>query len=774
MPVPQPTARTASEFVTTRLGSRSKPTGIAASLPARGVDPISAMLPGSLYYLRKDEEVFGYKAKVPTLLLQVYPAKLLNLIPNRWRGARPLPDYILYENFFVARLRKQLERKGGPIERLGLNRVQVLLKSYGSKAKVTAKNYVKEYCQFLVPRSGSLRGGRRNEPIRGLHVQGGEVISSVKVGAAGSKQLRVRFALIGLDANKLPVLEIVDPRPYLRLWPTFNPQTKDHPIIKWVLRQAVNVNFHLRFEYPIADKYVSIKWKPKVKLQVNGATLLSSDKPDSKYVYHFTLSNTLYARVVNKKLHFQIELGGKIQDGVTFPNSWTTADRRDLFGRPGSYSSFPGVSPSTASNPLTFRIFESRPLQLQYVSPYIVSWQSSSPDVLVHVPRGLRAVVREYHNHKLQREQKLRTDKQGRIFPVFLNKPKPLLTRLLVVQEEIVDSKISLPSTQARYRVKGMETQIEFKKHLPPDRNWNPTVVLRGKYTVAGLYMLKVLKETHNWLWRMTAAAGETQQWQGIPLRAVLWDKATPRGKPGAHANWPTRTYGMVGSLEYQVVFERSLMQGRSTIIHEYGHIVLDKLCDIGPWNMTLAMNRNKVVESHDWNLISNRSHALNEGFAEFLQGIFGSYDSVFKIQDKINDKLEYPNKKPGPKLRDARHPLLGLKVEGAIANALFRVFSEVVLGQNLHGKRYYQNQVGQDRTGETQKIPYLPGKNSRREQQIQQDFYRLILQPLVMLTSYTYYRIDSKKYFDSMERKATPPEWKLILPILQGLNIRG
>jgi hypothetical protein len=113
----------------------------------------------------------------------------------------------------------------------------------------------------------------------------------------------------------------------------------------------------------------------------------------------------------------------------------------------------------------------------------------------------------------------------------------------------------------------------------------------------------------------------------------------------------------------------------RPTVIHELSHQVMWKEVGISSLNIVgQIIDPQGLCMSHYETMVSNPTHAIIEGWAEVLEGIFEPSSLTFTASSRVRVGDRWVPLGPTPANQ-------GMKVEGAFAQAIISIFQSYVVG---------------------------------------------------------------------------------------------
>src|SRR5262245_11630017 len=169
----------------------------------------------------------------------------------------------------------------------------------------------------------------------------------------------------------------------------------------------------------------------------------------------------------------------------------------------------------------------------------------------------------------------------------------------------------------------------------------------------------RILRELSTFLFHITDGT-----WTGV--RDLTLSTTCPSG-PGNAFAWPVGRVN-IGSKHHW---------DRGTLIHELSHQVMWKeagISIIGIVNFVVSCNLHLI---HSEDLLTNPTHALIEGWAEFMEGIFEHDKTPYSV-GVVHDANDKPVGPLGPPPVNR-----GEIVEGAFANGLWEMFYHAYVVQS-------------------------------------------------------------------------------------------
>ena len=713
-----------------------KPTGLQISVQGQASRQVYAMLPGSLYYLHPGNIAFGYKFKRPAVFLETVPMRQL----SKWSAVAPIPQFIIIENISPTSLRKDLAREDGPLGVYSKRLREALFKDMGLFS--TALLIREEVARRAVP-------NRRVRRSTGVYVGTGAKTGTVYAG----KPLVVRFAHIGRSGK----LELMNPLPFLKVLSTVDKTLAAHPLVKFAQKQSEQLAFHFRFEYWSTHhgKYQVVDWSPKVTLSFENGGIQKGGRVNANGKSSFIIRKSNYQKALNKKLHFEITSRRSAISGVKLPATWTTVGKYDIYGNPLWFDKFPGISIGTSKDPVVIRIMDAVRLRLQYVPKGTTRPSPLSSGVKVNV--------------KSPNKSTLRTDGSGQIiWPYFSNPPTKLE---LEIEGEMQDKSLKLPSTTVYVKKSNRSTQKQLRwdislpiaprriatlnpllTHTIRADTRHPNDIMRDKsyYIRLALYHLKIVQEVHRWLQFMTLGA-----WKGEELFMVL------QNVPGHHTE---------ASFQKRFLFiDNEYHWSRRATAHEFGHRVMADLLEItGNAGKKKLAVKEKYISPHWPNMISQRTEAFTEGWAEFFGLAFGSRGNGAHLNP--SSRLSYPTGTPSAKQRFGRTPTLmshvdlGEIVEGAFADALWHILKSQVLDPR---NRFFNDYVHESTNGDIfsahqSNLYYKKALSATQRRKFVKYFWK----PMQALRSNMQAGgkgVNSREYWNAIKQNVSSTEWNRI-----------
>ena len=315
--------------------------------------------------------------------------------------------------------------------------------------------------------------------------------------------------------------------------------------------------------------------------------------------------------------------------GRKLPAQWSTEPRYSKNDKTGLFRNFAGFALGTAASPLVYRVGIDIHLLVQFVVPGSLAKPQGSPTR--PAPPSMKVDIRS--NGALATDRSLGTfptDENGRVDVILDDNPTQDL--YFVVELAIEDPQIRLSRFSAQ---SGLVSATPIKwvsgaRGMPvaPGRffaasfrrdhvgeHGNPQLLILQddpNYADPAAHTLAVIRELHEWLYRMTK-----QDWQGVNGLAVdLFTGVAVSGSAFTH--YPTS----FSAPDWNVKIEHSHFWDRSTIAHEYAHHVMWHLAGIGLLNFVTLLGKYQFL--HYPTVASNPTHALIDGWAEFVELIFG------------------------------------------------------------------------------------------------------------------------------------------------------
>jgi len=369
--------------------------------------------------------------------------------------------------------------------------------------------------------------------------------------------------------------------------------------------------------------------------------------------------------------------------GRKLPEKWSTKGWKARDGQPGYYKEFLCVRMGDVGSPHVFRIGVDFHVRWTYERPGMPDEAST---------KGLPCTVDSQRLVNLD-DVTLHTDEKGEIHGVIFSDIEPGDDISFHIFFKMEDASINLP--EASVDVGGWKTnEADVKVFAKLDRTSigtkaGPEIIKAstGERNVA-FYFLKILREWSTFLFHITDHA-----WTGVPN--LTMSTTCPSGPSNAFS-WPIGRIN-IGSKHHW---------NRGTLVHELSHQVMWKqanISSIGIVNFVASCNLHLI---HSTSLLSNPTHALIEGWAEFVEGIFD-----FGTPYPVSDVFDSNDNRVGPLGPVSNVPLnRGESVEGAFANGLWETFRDYVVGSA--GSAHISESANGDITGSA---PWIQNADVKR-----------------------------------------------------------
>jgi hypothetical protein len=383
---------------------------------------------------------------------------------------------------------------------------------------------------------------------------------------------------------------------------------------------------------------------------------------------------------------------------TTLPDEWSTKGWKADDGSPGYYENYIGSPLGTPSHPLIFRIGLDFHARFLYEDIRTNRRQVVPDGIPVHVYSGdsLKCTHPTYN---------------GEVYDVIFD-IEPGEDFIFVLLYEMTDPSINLKKTVIRFSI-GPEVlhwstfwNDQYKQEYS---NYDRTSIYNRTSGIhndpqeficatpdwnAFFFILKILREWSIFLFLLTGGE-EEWEWKGVEELTIY-----PTSISGRSYSWPR------GSVN---IDEDDLWK-REIIVHELSHQIMWKELDITDWDVVNEALPGGVYFLNHWsNLLSNRMHALMEGWANFMEAIFDDSTQdlpyfVTIVEDRFENRyaLGHPHPLPAnplppptfPSILPPISPIISLptlpvsgeSVEGAFANSLWNIFRRNVVAPCIGG----------------------------------------------------------------------------------------
>lgn len=557
-----------------------------------------------------------------------------------------------------------------------------------------------------------------------ITVDGGQSIGEAEHAVPANPSSDIEFTLQLLDGAGNDLSPIL----HLRAMPQYGgAKWREHPLIGAVKNIAIPVNIWLKFEVwnQSTNTFDSLPQGVGVSLMESSNDLLGSPvQTDNNGVVHFNIPD-LQAIQSEPDIFFIVHTNGMNHAGRTLPAKWSTKGWSAVDGSPGYYENFTGTQLGDALNPLKFRIGVDFHLYLNYRD------HSKSPPAFVPAPEGIPIEVWKVSSQgTLDRideifsagatpSSKIRTNDNGQLHGTVFDVDGGN-TIYFKVFFELEEEEINLPLTKV---------QIDPASHVwltfeRDDDRWDNENCFPGNANTSlgtasvpktcpctvknrnvGLYFLKILKELSTFLFHMTQTPADVA-WQGIPgltlyptsiAKAYSWPLGEVNIPPEKH--WDRRT--IIHEISHQLMWKEADIDSvdiAALVVSNQAWLLVPQLV---PAYMILDYEPPELWLPHSCFSLSNRTHALIEGWAEFMVAIFdvrlstppywlgavgtprkNLYDfwGTLALYVASRGTLPPPNESLWPTPPDPPDPNRGEKVEGAFANVLWAIFEKYVV----------------------------------------------------------------------------------------------
>lgn len=383
--------------------------------------------------------------------------------------------------------------------------------------------------------------------------------------------------------------------------------------------------------------------------------LVASTTTAAGGVAFFNVSDLSPSGETAPDLFFRVHTDGRRVAGQTLPGTWSTAGWLAADGTPGLRRSFAGGVMGTADRPLVFRIGVDVHVQFTYRNNRTGAMDPATMMVPVEVHSGRVGDRSALDVH---------IDTLGQVHCVVFD-VDPGDDLWLHLDFEMTDPAINLPRCVVEMSQAGWSTVWD-----DADRWVFPlaatSVGTRAAPVVLpitvnerndALYMLKILREWQTFFFGLTGGA-----WRGVRL------SLSRRSVSGVAYSWP------VGELNIPPADHFD----RPTLAHELSHQVMWEEADVSSLGIAYDVIRRNLKLYHRVDLLANPTHALIEGWAEFVEAAFttsgsGSGTPPWSVGTVSPDGGAPVPLGPPP-------PNRGESVEGAFSDGLFAIWQQDVL----------------------------------------------------------------------------------------------
>jgi|GEM_PF-3246575 len=380
----------------------------------------------------------------------------------------------------------------------------------------------------------------------------------------------------------------------------------------------------------------------------------------------FNLPNLSASGKPNPDIFFLVHTNGRSHAGHTLPSEWSTKGWRAADGTPGFQPGFTGPSLGTPSAPVVFRVgldFHAR-FQYRDLSPTLKT--PPGPAVDAPAPQGIPVSIRAGVGSLVDR-QTLRTDGNGEVHgaafnidageSVFFNLDFSMEDAAINLPQARVPMDIPDQSGWNTFNSDAGESVFRNNDSISLGTQVSPKVFLMtANDRNAAMYMLKVLREWSIFLFRITGGA-----WTGVSGLTIRRSSIS-----GIAFSFPVGTLNIPPSDHFN----------RETLTHELSHQIMWKEVNVSTLGIIFQATIGPLRLRHFINLFENETHALIEGWAEFMEAVFEGKSTPPFAVTALFDKNRTPAGTLGPPPPDNR----GEKVEGAFANGLWAIFQNHVV----------------------------------------------------------------------------------------------
>jgi hypothetical protein len=184
------------------------------------------------------------------------------------------------------------------------------------------------------------------------------------------------------------------------------------------------------------------------------------------------------------------------------------------------------------------------------------------------------------------------------------------------------------------------------------------------------MYFLKTTREWSQFLFHITGGS-----WQGVEGLTF-----TLLALPGTAFSWPVGVVNIGTSHQWN----------RGSIVHELSHQIMWKEVDISTLGIIYQAASGCLKLVHYETLLANPTHALIEGWAEFIEAVFHQTSNPpYNVQNVSTDPGTVPSVKLGPPPNNQ-----GESVEGAFADGLWSIFERHVVTTGVSANAHIPESV--------------------------------------------------------------------------------
>lgn len=415
---------------------------------------------------------------------------------------------------------------------------------------------------------------------------------------------------------------------------------------------------------------------------INPDDRLATHKTDKDGRVHFGLPNFEESGEQAPDLYFLIHprSGSKTYSGYNLdnlPDEWSTKGWKATDGSPGYFENYNNTPLGTQTKPLTYRIGMDIHVKLQYLD------ESKLPAQYAIAPKGIPVSLHTgIHGSKIrQMYTESSGETHGVVFDVSGGDSITIRVRFELQEDNTINMKIAKIwwlvawdtfENDNQMTSIGTQSAPKLLNADPDDRNMN-----------AALYFLKNYRELSSFLYHITGGA-----WAGFKeltfYRSTIgtWFSSTPHSWPIGSVIIPPKSD--IKDKNGNIVRTIYWHWKRGTIIHEITHQIMWQEVNYSTLGIAYEAIAGQYYMGHRQDFFANTEHALIEGWAEFLEGVFmgGNFTNVnqppWNVAQVIDEIPTINN--PNPPTRPLTNSD-GESVEGAFANGLWCIFQNCVLG---------------------------------------------------------------------------------------------
>jgi hypothetical protein len=434
-----------------------------------------------------------------------------------------------------------------------------------------------------------------------------------------------------------------------------------HPLVAAVSNVTVPVNLWVAFEV-WKDTTVFERLPAGVDVDlvdydaIGPNDVRATVKTDASGVAHFSFPSMADLSHDND-LFFLAHTDRRVVASKLLADEWSTKGWTATDGTPGYYPSFAGAQLGDQTHPVVFRVGLDFHGRLEYED------LSMGPGTFVPAPKGIPVSLQWGSGTPGTSKAELRTDDKGEIHLIVFEIDGGDHV-YLHVDFEIEDLSVNLPRARVQMLQAGWSSFWNDADRLDYPDNDRTSL---GEYTNpqrfrcttqdrnVALFFLKTLREISVFLFHVTGGS-----WKGVQDLTYFRTSLS-----GTAYSWPVGEVNLPPSDHWD----------RATIVHETAHQVMWQEVNFSSLGIGYQAIFGNLGLYHQVNLLRNAEHALIEGWAEFLEQLFGPLNPLY-----------YPGAPPWPvstlhpsgaALSSVRNQ--GEGVEGAFANGLWDLVTKHV-----------------------------------------------------------------------------------------------